>query len=297
MKIREILLKLLLKKCPDGDLNVLKKTTACKISCIFVFYGRYDLMENILFCLDSQELSKNDFEVILVEDRGGSDQGRSLSEKFSSMNISYFAPEEGWGKMGFMRNWGVAQASGEAILFLDDDTVITDVTFLSKLHHQMASEEKPDAVMPFGSASWSLIESRYSYHDPYFYTNRCMAYRKSCIAALKGFNSCFTGQEDVELAIRFLYKGFKSVKSASLKYYHPPLICNDISKPYAVGNSFAESGYPALLKFFLLLNGSRWLPLFVLPGAKNKHMARFAYGFFKGFLLTVFKKNKPVEYK
>lgn len=297
MKIREKLLKLLLKECPDGDITAFQQDSRYKISCNFVFYGRYDLMENILFCLDSQDFPKEDFEIILVEDRGGSDKGKCLLEKFPNMNITYLAPKEGWGKMGFMRNWGLSRAKGETILFLDDDTVITDQAFLTKLHRHMTSSEKPDAVMPCGNASWSLIKGRYSFHDPYFYTNRCMAYKRQCLISLRGFNSKFTGQEDVELAIRFLYKGFKSVKSQNLSYYHPPLVCNDLSKAYAVGNSFAESNYSAFFKFFLLLNGSRWIFLFLMPGMKNKHMARFACGFFKGFLLTALKKNKPVEYK
>ncbi|MCD4676214.1 MAG: glycosyltransferase [Desulfobacula sp.] len=293
--MRGKILKHLLKNCPKGNLNFFEKTLT-KISCIFIFYQRHDLMTNILHCLNNQIFNQNEFEVILVEDRGGSERGRTFADKFQSLNIRYFAPEINWGKMGFMRNFGLSKARGKIVLFLDDDTVILNNHFLHTLYNTFKDDHTLDAVQPRGSASYALINDRYSYHDPYFFTNRCMAYQKSCLEQLHGFDSNFTGQEDVELAIRFIAKNFKVIQSKYLNYYHPPLIFNDSSKGYAVGASFARSKYSGFIKILLLANGARWLPLGILPGLKNKFMARFAFGFLTGFIQEIFGKHKKIDY-
>ena len=293
--MREKILKSLLKKCPQGDLTNSEKNSCC-LSCVFIFYQRYDLMDGVLHCLNSQSLNKNQFEIVMIEDKGGSDEGISLVQKFSQLNISYFAPDNDWGKMGFMRNYGISKAKGEIILFLDDDTVIMKDDFLKNLIRFFNTDPYLDAVMPEGFASYALITGKYQYHDPFFFTNRCMAYRKKCLLDLKGFDANFVGQEDVELAIRFTAKNYKVVKTSTLMYFHPPLIYNDTSKGYAVGKSFAQSKYSRMMKCLIFLNGTRWLPLYFLPGLKNKFMAKFAFGFFRGFIDHVFGKNKKVNY-
>jgi len=99
--LRQKLLKYILKECPKGDLTKYEKTHYT-ISCVFIFYQRYHLMENILYCLNSQSMDKEKFHIVLVEDKGGSEKGTDLKQKFADLNISYFAPDNGWGKMGFM---------------------------------------------------------------------------------------------------------------------------------------------------------------------------------------------------
>jgi len=47
-------------------------------------------------------MDKEKFHIVLVEDKGGSEKGTDLKQKFADLNISYFAPDNGWGKMGFM---------------------------------------------------------------------------------------------------------------------------------------------------------------------------------------------------
>ena len=253
-------------------------------------------MDNILYCLNSQSMDKDKFHIVLVEDKGGSEKGAALKQKFSDLNISYFAPDNGWGKMGYMRNYGLSKAKGEYVLFLDDDTVLMDRDFLKNLAFFFVADPSLDAIMPEGFASHALIKYRYEYHDPFFFTNRCMAYRKNCLLALKGFDSNFVGQEDVEFAIRFTVKNYKVLKTKALKYYHPPLIYTDTSKGYAVGASFAQSKYNPVIKSLFLINGIRWLPLYFMPGLKNKFMARFAVGFLKGFMHTIFNKQAKANY-
>ena len=282
--IREKIVQKLIKHPPKGDLVFAETETSYRISCVFVFYQRIDLMKNILSCLVAQQFERNAFEVILVEDHGGSEAGQGLKGEFEQLNITHYAPGKGWGKMGFMRNYGLSRAKGEVILFLDDDTVILQETFLKVLDGLFRLYNELKAVIPRGTASWCLVKEKYQFHDAYFFTNRCMAYRRSCLINMGGFDSGFTGQEDVELAIRFISLKYSYMKTDRLRYYHPPLIYHNLNKGAAVGASFARSAYPFFIKIFLLINGARWLPLLFLSGTKNKNQGLFAAGFVKGFV-------------
>ena len=297
MEFRTNFIKFIFKNIslPQGDLWHFENQNLYKISCIFVFWKRIFLMKNVLNCLVEQNFDKNKFEIILIEDKGGSKEGKNLANEFD-LNISYFAPSTNWGKMGYMRNYGLSKAKGEIILFLDDDTVILDKKFLLKLVDFFDKNTQLMAVIPKGNSLFCLRHSRYSYHDPYFFTNRCMAYRKSCLLKLNGFCNNFIGQEDVEFAIRFLAKGYKYIKTEKIQYFHPPFIVKDLKKPQAVGFSFARSSYPVPIKILLGLNGSRWLYRILYPTLKNRYMAKFAIGFLIGFLKGIFKKNSEIFY-
>ena len=55
----------------------------------------------------------------------------SISVSFADrLNIIYRPLDKHFGKMGYSRNFGLAQARGCYVLFLDDDTVILQEDFL-----------------------------------------------------------------------------------------------------------------------------------------------------------------------
>ena len=184
-----------------------------ELSCVINFYKRSNLLRNILSCLREQDLPTEKFEVILVEDRGGTNEGRVIFEEFSTyLNLRYFTITENFGKMGYSRNFGLSKSSGRFILFLDDDTVILQRNFLSYLLEAF-DISRADAIIPQGNASQCLLKGRYSFHDPHFPTNRCTAYRRDVLKDLGGFNSDITGQEDVEFYVRFIVSGKKGGES------------------------------------------------------------------------------------
>jgi hypothetical protein len=287
--MREKILKAVLgnKRLPAGDLDTWLPENHYKISCVFIFYRRINLMEQALGWLSHQNFSKEDFEVVLIEDRGGSEEGRGLVNKFPELSIKYRASEDPrtWGMIGSLRNQGLSMASGEIVLFLDDDTLVMDDNFLDKLYGFFRSDPEIMAVLPRGMASFCLVEPRYQYHDPHFFTGRCIAYRRlECLIRLGGFRSDFIGQEDVEFAMRFLATGLKYVTTDDLVYYHPPLLVPNLRKPQSVGYSFARSPYSFPVRLCFAINGSRWLYRWLCPTFKNQQMGRFALGFLLGFV-------------
>ncbi|HJV37180.1 glycosyltransferase family A protein [Geomonas sp.] len=296
--MRELLLKSLYRAFPfdlRGDCQVPPARDGIRLSCIINFYGRLDLMAGILNSLVQQDLPRAQFEVVLVEDRGGTEAGRAMAEEYGALLPVVYAPlPDNFGSMGFSRNHGVASSRGELLLFLDDDTVLLQEDFLSTLLEVFHSHPGVDAVVPHGSASFALIDGRYDYHDDYFMTSRCTAYRREAIAELGAFMNRFIGQEDVEYVIRFLIDGRKSLNCDRLHYFHPPLLVGNFRKPMAVGRSFfgLKSRYPFLLWLLVLANCSRHAPLYLLPGRKNREMGRFGLGFLAGVIAACFGKKE-----
>lgn len=295
--MRHLLLKQLYAMFPfnlKGDCVVPPERDDIVISCIINFYGRLDLLGGILHSLAQQEYPVEKFEVILIEDRNGTEAGRVLAETFNSrLNIIYEPLDREFGKMGYSRNFGVSHSRGKFILFLDDDTVILQEDFLKKLEAVFTMNQEIDAVIPHGMASFSLVEDHYSFHDPYFMTSRCTAYRRQVLTELSGFMNHFIGQEDVEFVIRFLMAGKRSMQIPELEYYHPPLLVPSFRKPKAVGNSFyaLKSRYPFVVWLLLILNCARHAPLYLIPIRKYREMGRFGLGFMAGVIASLFQKD------
>ena len=297
MNLRAGILTILYKLFPfslRGDIELSSTDADCELSCVINFYGRVSLLEGVLYSLMEQDLPQKRFEVILVEDRGGTDLGRNTAKKFSNkLNIKYFAIKENYGRMGYSRNRGALEARGRIMLFLDDDTVILQNNFLAVLIDEFA-KSKSEAVVPCGMASFCLIEGKYDFHEPYFPTNRCMAYRREALKELGGFVSDIIGQEDVEFVVRFIASGKRFCNSNKLFYFHPPLMLNNLNKAIAVGISFAKlkKRYPLFVWFLLIINGLRFLPLVVFPfNIKWRTQGKFSMGFFIGVLYAIIGKE------
>lgn len=300
MDLRSKILLMAYKLFPfplNGNAGLKDIEPDCAVSCVINFYGRINLLEGILFSLSEQDLPVDKFEVILVEDRGGTEDGREVFERFKVMlNIRYFALKDNYGKMGYSRNSGLSKAKGKYILFLDDDTVILQKDFLSSLINEFETT-KADAIVPYGRASYCLYKNRYDFHEPYYPTNRCAAYGRNVLKELGGFVDDIIGQEDVEFVVRFIASGRKFYNSQRLDYFHPPLILNNLNKAASVGLSFArlKKRYPFILWLLLLINGSRHLPLLLLPlNTKLRMQGKFALGFLLGVIYSIM--GREIEY-
>lgn len=295
--MRELVLQTLFRWNPfdlGGDCIVPEAADGIKLSCVINFYGRINLLEGILYSLQDQDFPRERFEIVLVEDQGGTEAGRLAAERFSKdLPIRYMPLDANFGRMGYSRNFGLAHSRGEYILFLDDDTVVQQRNFISKLVTVFESNQEADALVPNGNSSYSLIDGRYDYHDPYFMTSRCTAYSRTVLASLGGFVSDFIGQEDVEFVVRFIIAGKTCSNVPELHYFHPPLLVPNFRKPMAVGYSFSmlKTRYSVLLWLLVVLNCSRHAPLYLLPVRRYREMGRFGIGFIAGVVMALFKKE------
>jgi len=288
MDIRSNILKLLNRISPlnlHGDAKIGHKTEY-ELSCIINFYGRTEPLKNILSCLKEQDIEKSRFEVVLVEDKDGTEEGAKIAEIYSNkLNIKYFTLKQNHGIMGFSRNFGTEHSKGQYLLYLDDDTIILQHSFLSELLEKF-KENQPDGIMPMGQASFCEIDQKYQYHDPYYPTNRCMAYSREVLTELAGFNSTIIGQEDVEFNIRLTISNKIIIKISELQYLHPPLIQHNFRKSASVGLSYynLKRNYPFFIWILLLINGCRYLP-YGLISFKSRFLYQFKFS--GGFLLGI----------
>jgi glycosyltransferase involved in cell wall biosynthesis len=295
--MRQHALKWLYKRFPfdlRGDCSVPPAQEGIRISCVINFYGRLDLLDGILHSLSQQTFDRSLFEVVLVEDRNGTDAGRRMAEQFSDrLKIVYQPLDDNFGKMGYSRNFGLKHSRGDIVLFLDDDTIITQENFLEILDSTFDNNPDADAIVPQGQASYALIDGRYDFHDPYFMTSRCTAYRRNVLTELGGFVADFVGQEDVEFVIRFLLAGKQSATAPQLGYFHPPLLVPNFRKPKAVGYSFSmlRSRYPTALWLLVIINCARHAPLYLIPVRRFREMGRFGIGFMAGVFASLFNKE------
>lgn len=277
----------------------LEQDKVLKISCVINFYGRLDLLGGILLSLAAQDYPRDLFEVVLIEDQGGTDAGRAFCSDFvDRLNIVYRPLDKNFGHMGYSRNFGLAQTQGEYVLFLDDDTVLLQPDFLSGVEKAFVAQPGADALMPLGRASFAEWPSGYDFHDPFFPTSRCTAYRRGVLEGLGGFMSSFVGQEDVEFVLRFTLAGKKAIPVSSLSYFHPPLLVSNLKKPAAVGVSFARlrGRYSTLMLWLAALNCSRHTVMLLSPKRQHREMGRFGLGFITGFLNAWFRPETKAHY-
>lgn len=276
-----------------------KQDKEVKISCVINFYGRLDLLSGILHSLAAQDYPRHHFEVVLVEDRGGTEAGREFCASFEDcLNIVYRPLDKNFGHMGYSRNFGLAQTRGEFVLFLDDDTVLLQSNFLSLLEQAFAGRPEADVLMPLGKSAYCEWPGGYDFHDPHFPTSRCTAYRRQVLEELTGFMSSFVGQEDVEFVLRFTLKGKKALPLPQLTYFHPPLMVPNLKKPAAVGISFSrlKGRYSTLMLWLAALNCSRHAPLLFSWKRHHREMGRFGVGFFRGFVKGWFSPRAQASY-
>ena len=107
-----------------------------KISLIIPCYNRVDELEELFPSIFEQDLKKNKFEIIVVDD-GSNDNTKSFMKrtiKRSKLDISYFYQEnKGPGKA---RNLALENAKGDFFVFIDSD-VILPAHYLSKLFEEL----------------------------------------------------------------------------------------------------------------------------------------------------------------
>ena len=91
-----------------------------KLSIVVPFYNAENHLERCLNSLLNQNLSKSDYEIILIND-GSTDKGNEIAEKFKKIydNISIHSQKNKG--LGATRNIGMQLAKGNYIYFIDAD--------------------------------------------------------------------------------------------------------------------------------------------------------------------------------
>ena len=188
-------------------------------------YNRSALLERVLDACFEQTLDASEYEVVLVND-GSTDDTLDVIERARSRAACRFEvitqPNSGLAKG---RNAGIARASGERIIFIDDD-VLPLPNFVEE--HLRSHARAPKAVVRGGAINvesfdelpvpiWSIR----NYSGNFFWTTN-VSVPLATIRAIGGFNESFSeyGWEDIDVGLRLRFGGVRAVFNPKALVYH-----------------------------------------------------------------------------
>ncbi len=226
-----------------------------KVSIIIPTYNRFARLKQVLAALCLQTYPLTDFEVIVVSD-GSSDGTEAYLQTAELPFQTRLFQQQNQGPAA-ARNRGVAESTGDLLLFIDDDVVPAPQLIAEHVRtHENSSEDivviGPMLTPPdFEPSPW-LQWMHERYIDQYmlmttgkmqpsatqFYTGNASLKRHHFLA-VRGFNTRFRRAEDVELAYRLEKHGLRfEFQAAAVGYhYEERSFSTWLDIPYAYGRN------------------------------------------------------------
>lgn len=206
------------------------------VSVVLPTYNRLARLKKVIAGLENQTYPSSNFEVIVVSDGSTDGTNEYLQVVQSPLNLKpVFQSNQG---VAATRNHGVDQASGEMILFIDDDVVPIPQLIIE---HLKVHEQKGDNIIAIGPmltpanfrlspwVKWgqdrlieqytAMINGEWEPSPRQFYTGNASLSRH-ILTKYGGFDPNFRRAEDVELAYRLQKQGIRFVFCPEAVGYH-----------------------------------------------------------------------------
>jgi glycosyltransferase involved in cell wall biosynthesis len=188
-------------------------------------YNRAALLERVLDACFEQTLDPSDYEVVLVND-GSTDTTPEVIERAKQRATCRFVViDQVNSGLAKGRNAGIARATGERIIFIDDD-VLPLPNFVEE--HLRSHDRAPKAIVRGGAINvesfddlpvpmWSFKD----YSGNFFWTTN-VSVPLATIRAIGGFNDSFSeyGWEDIDVGLRLRFGGVRAVFNPKALVYH-----------------------------------------------------------------------------
>jgi glycosyltransferase involved in cell wall biosynthesis len=194
-------------------------------------YNRAGLLERVLEACFDQTVPDERYEVVLVDD-GSSDETPAVIERARSRaSCAFTVVRRRNGGLASARNAGIARATGERIIFIDDDVLVLP-NFVAE--HLRSHAAHPAAIVRGGAIEVEGLDdlpppvwSVRNYSGNFFWTTNVSA-PLAAIRAAGGFDESFSeyGWEDIDLGLRLRAARIKAVFNPRALVYHvkpPPL--------------------------------------------------------------------------
>jgi GT2 family glycosyltransferase len=206
------------------------------LSIIIPTYNRCTQLQRVLSGLEHQTVPSNQFEVIVVSD--GSTDGTNDFLKTASTGLQLKPHFQANSGVAAARNYGLNQALGQIILFLDDD-VVPHPNLVAE-HLRIHTSQPGDVIVlgpmltpsDFPLAPWvrweqamltkqynAMLAEKFQPTARQFYTGNTSLAREHLVKA-GGFDEHFRRAEDVELAYRLAQSGLRFIFNDQAIGYH-----------------------------------------------------------------------------
>ena len=202
------------------------------LSVVIPTYNRKPILEKCLRALESQRFMPQtiveDYEVIVVDD-GSTDETQTWLEAYAqSFSRLHWYSQNHQGPAS-ARNLGVQQATGDTIVFIDSDLVVTDSFLQAHADGLQRGQKRFDRVFTYGAVI-NTNNFEHPTEEPYKITDFSAAYFATGNVAISRhwlekaglFDERFYlyGWEDLELGVRLKKLGLKLVKCPEAVGYH-----------------------------------------------------------------------------
>jgi GT2 family glycosyltransferase len=188
-------------------------------------YNRAALLERVLDGCFEQTADPDSYEVVLVNDGSSDDTPAAIERARQRATCRFEVIDQQNSGLAKGRNAGIARATGERIIFIDDDVLPTP-NFVEE--HLRSHDAAPLAIVRGGAinvesfdtlppATWRLKD----YSGNFFWTTN-VSVPLQTIRAIGGFNDTFAeyGWEDIDVGLRLRQGGVKAVFNPKALVYH-----------------------------------------------------------------------------
>ncbi|MFO8165227.1 MAG: glycosyltransferase family 2 protein [Thermodesulfobacteriota bacterium] len=200
-------------------------------SIIIPTYNRPKELYKCLNSIERLDFSKKRLEGIVVDD--GSDLSLRRVTRYFKNQFSIKLIKQSHAGPASARNLGAEHATGDFLVFTDDDCLMTP-NFLSALEKRF--ESNPENVIggktinalqnnPYSTASQMIIDAAYNYYNAdsgnaKFFASNNMAVPSALFRSIGGFNAEFWTSEDREFCDRWLWRGYKMTYAPEILIHH-----------------------------------------------------------------------------
>jgi glycosyltransferase involved in cell wall biosynthesis len=188
-------------------------------------YNRAKLLERVLEACFEQTIPENAYEVVVVDDGSTDETVAVLEQARERARCRFTVVSQSNSGLAKARNAGIDRASGERIVFIDDDVFVLP-NFVEE--HLRSHASHPQAIVRGGAIEvesfddlpppvWSIR----NYSGNYFWTTN-VSVPLASIRAIGGFDGSFSeyGWEDIEVGLRLRKIGTKAVFNPRALAYH-----------------------------------------------------------------------------
>ena len=211
-------------------------------------YNRAHLLGRVLDACFEQSVGDDDYEVVLVNDGSRDETPAVIAAARDRANCRFVVIDQANAGLARGRNAGIARASGERIIFIDDDVLPTPV-FVEE--HLRSHARYPERVVRGGAIETHSFDrlptptwTPANYSGNWFWTTNVSA-PLATIRAAGGFVETFReyGWEDIELGLRLRAMGVKGTfnRFALAFHYKPPPKREDLAGMLAQARAQART--------------------------------------------------------